>query len=100
MRECINAVFESWNTERAIVYRKAHGLQNLEGTAVTVQSMVNSEVSGIAFTAGNPSKPMAEEIIIEGVVWVGQAIILRGGDAGPVCAGPGHAESEGGGAWG
>ncbi|HUT58246.1 MAG TPA: PEP/pyruvate-binding domain-containing protein [Phycisphaerae bacterium] len=74
LRECINAVFESWNNERAIVYRKAHGLQGVEGTAVNVQSMFNSEVSGIAFTA-NPAKPMEQEIVIESSYGLGESIV-------------------------
>lgn len=72
--ECVNAVFESWNNERAKIYRQAHGLQGLAGTAVTVQSMFNSEVSGVAFTA-NPSQPAADEIIIEGSYGLGEAIV-------------------------
>ena len=74
LRECINAVFDSWNNERAIVYRKSHGLEGLAGTAVTVQSMFNSQVSGIAFTA-NPSRPAAEEIIIESSYGLGESIV-------------------------
>ncbi|AEF37815.1 pyruvate phosphate dikinase PpdK [Mycolicibacter sinensis] len=36
----IGAVFASWNSARAIAYRKHHGLSNLGGTAVVVQAMV------------------------------------------------------------
>jgi pyruvate,water dikinase len=72
--ECINAVFASWNNERARIYRKAHGLEKLEGTAVNVQSMFNSQVSGIAFTA-NPAKPTAEEIVIESSYGLGESIV-------------------------
>jgi len=72
--ECVNAVFGSWDNERAHIYRKAHGLGNLEGTAVNVQSMFNSRVSGIAFTA-NPSNPTAEEIIIESSYGLGESIV-------------------------
>jgi pyruvate,orthophosphate dikinase len=36
----IGAVFSSWNSERAIAYRKHHGLSELGGTAVVVQAMV------------------------------------------------------------
>ncbi|NLX60811.1 MAG: hypothetical protein GXY74_17185 [Phycisphaerae bacterium] len=72
--QCINAVFASWSNERAIIYRKAHGLENLEGTAVNVQSMFNSRVSGIAFTA-NPAKPSADEIVIESSYGLGESIV-------------------------
>ncbi|MBN2582024.1 MAG: hypothetical protein JXL80_03080 [Planctomycetes bacterium] len=72
--QCVNAVFESWNNERANIYRKSHGLENLEGTAVNVQSMFNSRVSGIAFTA-NPAKPSADEIVIESSYGLGESIV-------------------------
>ena len=80
LRECIEAVFHSWNNERAIVYRRAHGLEHLEGTAVTVQSMFDSEVSGIAFTA-NPSAPSANEMVIESSYGLGESIVS--GDVAP-----------------
>ena len=55
----IQAVFKSWNTERAIVYRKINHIPNEWGTAVNVQSMVfgnmgNTSGTGVAFTR-NPS---------------------------------------------
>ena len=74
LRECVNAVFDSWNNERARIYRKSHGLTGLEGTAVNVQSMFNSQVSGIGFTA-NPSNPSANEIIIESAYGLGESIV-------------------------
>jgi pyruvate,water dikinase len=74
LRECVNAVFESWNSERAVVYRKAHGLEHLEGTAVSIQAMFNSRVSGVAFTA-NPLRPDANEIIIESSYGLGESIV-------------------------
>jgi len=40
LRLAINAVFASWNNERAITYRKLHNIPDILGTAVTVQSMV------------------------------------------------------------
>ncbi len=36
----INAVFNSWNNERAITYRKLNNIHGLLGTAVNIQSMV------------------------------------------------------------
>ena len=36
----IDAVFGSWNNDRAIAYRKINEIKGLKGTAVTVQSMV------------------------------------------------------------
>lgn len=38
--DAIGAVFSSWNSPRAIAYRKHHGLSEIGGTAVVVQAMV------------------------------------------------------------
>jgi len=78
--ECINAVFDSWNNERAKIYRKAHGLTHLLGTAVNIQTMFDSEVSGIAFTA-DPSAPDRDVIIIESAYGLGESIVS--GDVAP-----------------
>ncbi len=40
LEEAINAVFGSWENEKAIKYRKIHTISGLLGTAVNVQSMV------------------------------------------------------------
>ena len=55
----INAVFDSWNTSRAIIYRNIHGLPHDMGTAVNVQSMVFGNMgdncgTGVGFTR-NPA---------------------------------------------
>ena len=49
------AVFESWNNNRAQVYRELNGIPESWGTAVNVQAMVfgnlgNSSATGVAFT--------------------------------------------------
>ena len=36
----INAVFDSWNNQRAIVYRRLNKIPDHLGTAVNIQSMV------------------------------------------------------------
>ena len=51
----IEAVFGSWNTERAVRYREIEGIRGLLGTAVNVQSMVYGNMgddsgTGVAFT--------------------------------------------------
>ncbi len=74
LRVAINTVFESWQNERAITYRKHHKIDGLIGTAVTVQMMCPSEVSGILFTANPVSR--ASEIIIESSFGLGEAIVL------------------------
>ncbi len=55
----INSVFDSWNNQRAIVYRRLHKIPGHLGTAVNIQSMVfgnmgNDCGTGVAFTR-NPS---------------------------------------------
>ncbi|VAX42727.1 Pyruvate,phosphate dikinase, partial [hydrothermal vent metagenome] len=51
----IEAVFRSWNANRAISYRRHSGISGLKGTAVNVQSMVFGNMgddsgTGVAFT--------------------------------------------------
>ncbi|MCF7834700.1 pyruvate, phosphate dikinase [Candidatus Gracilibacteria bacterium] len=55
----VNAVFNSRNNERAIVYRKLNDIKGLLGTAVSIQSMVFGNMgetsgTGVCFTR-NPS---------------------------------------------
>jgi len=55
----IRAVFESWNNDRAITYRKIHNIPETLGTAVNIVTMVfgnmgNDSGTGVAFTR-NPS---------------------------------------------
>src|SRR5262249_11526368 len=69
----ITAVFNSWTNERASTYRKHHKIEGLLGTAVTVQMMCPSEVSGVMFTA-NPVNPALEQIVIESSYGLGEAI--------------------------
>jgi pyruvate,water dikinase len=72
--ECINAVFRSWNSPRAIAYRQAHGIAEGDGTAVNVQAMFPSQVSGILFTV-NPNDMAAEEMIIESSYGLGESVV-------------------------
>ncbi len=55
LQAAINAVFKSFNTQRARYYRKSHGLAAEMGTAVTVQAMVfgnmgEDSATGVAFS--------------------------------------------------
>ncbi len=59
LRLAIKAVFNSWNTPRAITYRKLNNIPPEWGTGVNVQSMVfgnmgNTSATGVAFTR-NPA---------------------------------------------
>jgi len=55
----IEAVFKSWNSQRAIDYRRLQSIQGLVGTAVNIQTMVYGNTgeesgTGVAFTR-NPA---------------------------------------------
>jgi len=55
----VGAVFSSWNTARAITYRRLHDIPDDWGTAVNIQAMVfgnmgETSATGVAFTR-NPS---------------------------------------------
>ncbi|MDR2431140.1 MAG: pyruvate, phosphate dikinase [Candidatus Margulisbacteria bacterium] len=55
----IKAVFNSWNNERAIIYRQKYNIKGLLGTAVNVQAMVfgnmgDSSATGVCFSR-NPA---------------------------------------------
>ncbi len=59
LRLSINAVFGSWNSARAIKYRRINHIRGLIGTAVNVQAMVFGDMgdtsgTGVCFTR-NPS---------------------------------------------
>ncbi|KAG2490008.1 hypothetical protein HYH03_011474 [Edaphochlamys debaryana] len=59
MRLAIYAVFDSWQSERANVYRSVNGITGLKGTAVNVQAMAFGNMgltsgTGVCFTR-NPS---------------------------------------------
>ena len=59
MRMAVAAVFQSWNGQRAIIYRQANKIPDTLGTAVNIQSMVFGNMgadsaTGVCFTR-NPS---------------------------------------------
>jgi pyruvate,orthophosphate dikinase len=59
LRRAVRAVFDSWNTARAQVYRRAHGIPDDLGTAVNVVQMIFGNKgddcgTGVCFTR-NPS---------------------------------------------
>ena len=55
----VKSIFDSWNNDRAILYRKLHDIDNNMGTAVVIQEMVfgnfnDKSGTGVLFTR-NPS---------------------------------------------
>jgi pyruvate,water dikinase len=71
---CINAVFHSWNSERAQAYRRRNQIEGLAGTAVNVQAMFPSQVSGILFTQ-DPNNLGAQQIVLEASYGLGEAVV-------------------------
>jgi pyruvate, orthophosphate dikinase len=64
LRQAVEAVFRSWNSNRAVAYRHKEGIPDDLGTAVTVQAMVfgnrgPTSATGVVFTrnpaTGEPS---------------------------------------------
>jgi len=72
--ECINAVFHSWNSERAHTYRRRNQIEGLAGTAVNVQAMFPSQVSGILFTQ-DPNNLAAQQMVLEASYGLGEAVV-------------------------
>ena len=74
LRQAIDAVIQSWNSSRAVAYRRRHSLEHLRGTAVTVQAMFLAEWSGVLFTA-NPQTPDADEFVVEAARGTGDILV-------------------------
>ena len=55
LRRSINAVFASWDNDRAVTYRRLNDIHGLKGTAVNIQTMVygnygDTSATGVCFT--------------------------------------------------
>ncbi|MBN2448279.1 MAG: pyruvate, phosphate dikinase, partial [Phycisphaerae bacterium] len=64
LRGAINAVFASWNADKAVTYRRVEKITDLKGTGVNVQQMVfgntgDDSGTGVAFTR-DPSSGVNE----------------------------------------
>ncbi|HSL97143.1 MAG TPA: pyruvate, phosphate dikinase [Candidatus Deferrimicrobiaceae bacterium] len=64
LRSAVEAVFRSWNSDRARAFRRREGIPDVHGTAVTVQAMVYGNRSvdsgtGVLFTR-NPASGVPE----------------------------------------
>lgn len=71
VKQCWSSLF----TPRALHYRAEHGLLQTDiAVAVVVQAMVNSEVSGIVFTA-HPVTKDRDMMVIEASFGLGEAIV-------------------------
>jgi pyruvate, water dikinase len=76
--ELVEAVKKCWasiNSERATEYALEHGLSDdQEGIAVVVQAMVNSDISGVLFTA-NPLTGDRQQMLIEAAYGLGELLV-------------------------
>jgi len=72
--QCIDTVFRSFNSERAVAYRRHNDIRGVIGTAVNVQAMFPSERAGILFTA-NPNDIKAGEMVMEASWGLGEVVV-------------------------
>ncbi|MGC9454071.1 MAG: PEP/pyruvate-binding domain-containing protein [Phycisphaerae bacterium] len=72
--QCVEAVLDSWNSHRAVAYRRRHNITDLTGTAVNVQEMFPSQVSGIVFTV-EPTGRDERHMVIEAGYGLGESIV-------------------------
>ncbi len=74
----LDALVRCWAslwTARAIAYRARNGIAQEEVTlAVVVQKMVQSEASGVMFTA-NPMSENRDQIVIDATIGLGEALV-------------------------
>lgn len=71
--QMIKRCWESVNTERAKSYAQQKGIESAS-VAVIVQEMIESEVSGVAFSA-HPITGSKEQVVVEAGFGLGEAIV-------------------------
>ncbi|HND52977.1 MAG TPA: PEP/pyruvate-binding domain-containing protein, partial [Pirellulaceae bacterium] len=74
LKQAIDAVFASWNSRRAQVYRERHRISGLAGTAVNVQMMFPAERAGVLFTV-DPNSPQSGRMVLEASWGLGEAVV-------------------------
>ena len=75
IKEAIQNVINSANSDRIKFYREQNGLSNDDiKVGVIVQEMVNSEISGVAFSS-NPITGKRNEIVISSVFGLGEGLV-------------------------
>jgi len=76
-QELADAVVTCWVSlfgQRVVAYRASHGLAEEPAMAVVVQLMVDSECSGVAFTA-DPTTGDTGRVVIEAAVGLGEVVV-------------------------
>lgn len=75
LRDAVKACWASLWTARATAYRHERGFDHIEALlAVVVQAMVESDVSGVMFTA-NPLTTATDELVINAAFGLGEAVV-------------------------
>ena len=75
LRDAVVRCWSSLWTARAIGYRARNGIDQASvSLAVIVQEMVESEVSGVLFTA-NPISGLRDEIVVDAAFGLGEALV-------------------------
>src|SRR5690606_36135588 len=75
LEQAVVACWSSLWTARAIGYRSRNGIDHNEvSLAVVVQEMVQSDVSGVLFTA-NPINGRRTETVIDATLGLGEALV-------------------------
>jgi len=79
--DAIEKVRASAHSERALAYRKEHGIP-LDDTPmpVIVQQMIQAQTSGVVFTA-NPTTQDTRELVISALFGLGEGLVSQGFDA-------------------
>lgn len=75
--EVLDAVRRCWQSlwgERVVAYRATQGLDEEPAIAVVVQKLVESERSGVMFTA-DPSTGDRDRVVIEGAFGLGEVVV-------------------------
>jgi len=76
--DAVRRVRQGADDARVAAYRSAHGPGGLSGIAVLVMPMIESEASGVAFTA-HPLTGVREETVVSATIGLGEQLV--GGEA-------------------
>lgn len=72
--ECVKRCWMSVWGERVIAYRKSQGVTDEPAIAVVVQRMVDSECSGVMFTA-DPTSSDRSRVVVEAAFGLGEVVV-------------------------
>lgn len=75
--ELVDAVLRCWMSlfsPRVVSYRAGRGFTGDPAMAVVVQSMIDSEKAGVAFTA-DPSNGAQDRVVVEGAFGLGEVVV-------------------------